>query len=110
MKRLTTYYFLLLVFLNVLFALYLSATTAHYEISINKFLGGYALPGLTEWAIRHPWWPWVCAAVCAVGAMLSLWGKLKDNVLRHLLVITLFVEFGIMFLTVMVFTILWSRA
>jgi len=109
MKRLTTYYFLLLVLLNVFFALYLSFTMTGYEVFLNYLSGGQEFPLWTERAIRYPWWPWVCAAVYAVGAALSLWGKLKDNVLRHLLVIALFVELGVMLLAVAAFTVPWFR-
>ena len=105
MKRLTTYYFLLLVFLNVLFALYLLATTASCENSINEFLGGSALPLWTELAIRYSWWPWVGVVICIVGTMLSLWGRPKDSILRNLLIVFLIVELWVMFNAVMAFTI-----
>jgi len=103
MKRLTTYYFLLLGCLSVFFALYLPLVATSFEDFVSRFGSGI------KWGYPFPWWPWVGVVVCAVGTVLSLWGIPKDNVLRHLLVITLFVELGAMSLTVAAFIVLWFR-
>ena len=102
MKRTMTYYFLLLECLNVLFVLWLSPMVGKYGYDIKETFGA-ALPLATKWVIQYPWWPWGGAAICAVGVVLSLWGILKDNVLRYLLVIILFVEIGLMFFTATAF-------
>ena len=107
MKRLTTYYFLLLTGFNVLFAYYLTFVTANYKAVIQDALEGQALPLYTEWFCQYLWWPWAGVVVCVVGAMLSLWGKPKDNVLRTLLVIFLTVELLIMFVTLVAFHLPW---
>jgi len=103
MKKLTTYYFFLwLGSLNVFFALCLPPVATSFEVFVNSKFGS----GI-QWGCPFPWWPWGGVAVCVVGAALSLRGRLKDNVLRHLLVITLFVEIGLMFLTMMSFAVVW---
>ena len=98
MRKLTMYYFLLLVFLNVFFALCLPPAVASCEAFVNSHFGS----GI-KWVCPYPWWPWVGAAVGAVGATLSQRDRVKDNVLRHLLVITLFVELGAMVFTALAF-------
>ena len=104
MKKLTTYYFLLLAWLNVFFAQYLPNAAAFYEnFYRNSLLGGQPLPLWTELVCTYPWWPWVGVAICVVGTMLSLLGRPKDNVLKNLLIALLIVELGIMIFTMMAF-------
>jgi len=69
MKKLTTYYFLLLTGLNVLFAYYLMFVTANYKVVIQDALEGQALPLYTERFCQYLWWPWVGVAVCVIGMM-----------------------------------------
>ncbi|MCL1920377.1 MAG: hypothetical protein FWG50_04750 [Kiritimatiellaeota bacterium] len=102
MKRLTTYYFLLLAGFNVFFALCLSSATAKHGYLIKESLGT-ALPLPTQWILQYSWWPLAGAAVCAIGTVLSLLGRPKDNTLRNLLIVFLFVELGAMFLTAIAF-------
>ena len=104
MKRLTTYYFLLLGCSNVFFALRVPPMTADYSAVLTGF--GNALPPLTKWFIQNPWWPWTGAAVCVTGAALSFWGSPKDNVLRKVLAGFLIAELVVMFLFVVSFVIL----
>jgi len=104
MKRLTTYYFLLLGGLNVFLVKLLPSAATLYEVVIgNKVLEGQELPWWTEQVLQYSWWPWVGVVICVVGIVLSLLGKLKDNVLKNLLVILLFVELWVMFLSVVAF-------
>jgi len=108
MKKLTTYCFLLIGGLNVLFVHYLSVVSANYGVTVrDKFLDGLPLPWFTEMVLQCSWWPWVGVAICVAGAVLSLLGKPKDNVLRDLLTVLLIVELGIMFLSVIAFNLPW---
>jgi len=104
MKRLTTYYFLLLAGSNLLLAQYLPSAITLFEDVISKGpLGGMQLPFVTERVFGCPWWPWVGVAICVFGAMLSLLGIPKDNVLKNLLVIFLIIEFWALFTTMAAF-------
>jgi len=107
MKRLTMCYFLLLVCLNVFFALCLSSVIASYEAAIRERFGT-ALPPPTEWVFQYPWWPWIGVAVYMIGAVLSLFGKPNDYVLRNLLIVFLIVELGVMFVSMMAFNLPWA--
>jgi len=98
MKRLTTYYFLVLACTNAFFALRLSLTATDERIASLKHLFGDALPRLTEWFLQYPWWPRIGAAVCIIGAVLSLLGTVKDSILKRVLIVFLIVELGVMFL------------
>ena len=98
MKRLTTYYFLLLACSNVFFALRLSLTATADRLAVLKRLFGDALPRLTEWFFQYPWWPWIGVAVCIIGTVLSLLGKVNDSILKRLLIVFLMVELVVMFL------------
>ena len=102
MKKLTSSLFFLLVCFNVFFALCLSSVTAKHGYLIKESFGT-ALPLPTQWVLHYSWWPWVGALICAIGTVLSLLGKSKDNVLRNLLTAVLFVELGVMFLTAVAF-------
>jgi len=104
MKRLTTCYFLLLGGLNVLFVRFLPRAATLYEVVVgNKILEGLELPWWTEQVLQYSWWPWVGVAICVAGAVLSLLGNPKDNVLKNLLVILLIIELGVMFVSVVAF-------
>jgi len=107
MKRLTTYYFLLLACLNVLFAQILSFAMADYKTVLDNKFDGSALPPCTERVFQYPWWPWIGVTGCIIGAILSLWGKPRDNVLKNLLIVFLIVELWIMFYTVVAFHAPW---
>jgi len=109
MKRLTTYYFLLLTGFNVLFAYYLTFVTANYKVVIQDALEGQALPLYTEWFCQYLWWPWVGVVVGVIGVVLSLVGKPKDNVLKTLLIVFLIAEVWFMFATVVAFHFPWYR-
>jgi len=110
MKRLTTYYFLLLACSNFYFARVLSKATTFFDVFVReRFLEGQALPMLTEWVILYSWWPWIGFAVCVIGAVLSLLGIPKDNILKNLLIIVLIVEFWIMFFFVVAFILPWVK-
>jgi len=102
MKKLTTWFFLLLACFNAFFALCLSSVTAKHGYLIQESFGT-ALPLPTKWILQYSWWPLVGAIVCVIGAILSLLGKPKDYDFRNLLTIFLFVELGVMFLTAVAF-------
>jgi hypothetical protein len=101
MKRLTTYYFLLLACFNVFLSLCLSSLTGEYGIIGEE--GDPSLPFLLEWAFQRPLWPRIGVAVCVIGAVLSLLGKPNDNVLKNLLIVALIAELWGMFLTAITF-------
>jgi len=103
MKRLTTYYFLLLAGLSAFFAQYVTLTIVDCKITINDVFEGQALPLWTEWAFQCTWWLWIGVAICIVGVTLSLLGKPKDNVMRTLLAVFLIVELCVMFFTMVAF-------
>ena len=106
MKNLTMCYFMSLAGLNTVFALCLPPLTAYFEV-YAKSIFDTALPSGTIWAYQYSWWPWVGAAICVAGAVLSQRGKVKDKALRTFLIIILFVELGIMFFSVVSFTTLF---
>ena len=103
MKRLTTYYFLLLVFFNVFLSLCLSSATASYSAIGEERAGGMPPSLLMDLAFQRPWWPRFGVVVCVVGAVLSLLGRPKDNVLKNLLIVFLIAELWSMFLTAATF-------
>jgi len=106
MKRLTTYYFLLLACLNVFFALFLPFITNHYKMTVqDTLLEGRVLPLLTERVIQCSCWPWVGVAICVTGTILSLLGRLRDNVLTNLLIVFLIIELWVMFISLVAFNI-----
>jgi hypothetical protein len=98
MKRLVTYYFLLLAYSNAFFALRPPLTITDDRLASLKHLFGDELPRLTEWFFQYPWWPRIGAVICIIGVVLSLLGKVKDSILRRLLVVFIIVELGVMFL------------
>ena len=93
MKKITMCYFVSLAGLNAVFALCLPSMVAYFKSEFGMI-----------WGCPYPWWPWVGVVVCVAGVLLSLWKRVKEKVLRNLLVVVLFVEIGIMFLTVVAFT------
>ena len=93
MKKIVMYYFVALAGLNAIFALCLPPMVAYFKNGFGMI-----------WNCPCPWWPWVGVVVCVTGAALSLWRRVKEKVLRNLLVVVLFVELGIMFITVVAFT------
>ena len=101
MKRLTTYYFLLLAYSNAFFALRPPLTITDDRLADFKHLFGDELPRLTEWFFQYPWWPRIGAVVCVIGAVLSLLGIVKDSTLKRLLIVFLILELGVMFLFMM---------
>jgi len=103
MKRLTTYYFLLLACLNLFLSLCLSSVTAEYSAIGEEGIENPSLPLLLEWAFQRPWWPRIGVVVCVLGVVLSLLGKPKDNVLKNLLIVALVAELWGMFLSVVAF-------
>ena len=107
MKRLTTYYYLLLTCLNVLFALFIPFITSRYKAAVDTLLDGQALPLWTERVVQCPWWPWIGVAICLIGTMLSLLGRIRDNVLKNILVVFLIIELLVVFTSLVAFNIPW---
>ena len=101
MKKLTTYYFLLLVCFNVFLSLCLSSLTGEYGVIGEA--GEPSLPVLLEWAFQRPLWPRIGVAVCTLGAVSSLLGKPSDTVLKNLLMVVLIAELWGMFLSAVAF-------
>jgi len=103
MKKLTTYYFLLLAILSALFAQCLMFAIADCKVAMDDILEGKEWHPWTERAFHCPWWLWIGVAICVAGTALSLLGRPKDYVLRTLLVVFLIVELLILFVTLVAF-------
>jgi len=107
MKRLTTYYFLLLLGLNMIFAQYLRFAVSEFKNGLQNMLEGKPLPLATERLIQFYWWPWMCVVIYGLGLMASLIGKPNDSILRNVLICILIIELLGMFVTAASFNLPW---
>jgi hypothetical protein len=107
MKRLTTYYFILLAGLNVLFATYLGGVIVYFKTTLEEILQGKPLPLATEQLLGCYWWPWLFFGVACLGTLLSILGIPHDRFLRHILIGAIFIELVGVFWTVVALSTPW---
>ena len=83
MKKVSTYYFLGIVVMSLLFGSWVGQATKMFAGAFHRLLEGKPLPPLTNWVIAYSYWPYLVAAFGGVGLILSLGTRLKSETLTH---------------------------
>ena len=99
MRKSSTYYFIVLAFLNLLFGYGLMKWTKELVQSYSILFGEAQLPPLTEMLIKMSGWPYLFVMLASIGTIISITTKIKSSTLNHF-VITFWAykKFGIYFL------------
>jgi len=109
MKKLTTYYFILLGVLNLWFASYLTFVTSEFKDQLFHLQNGRPIPVPTEQLLNCYWWPWVFFAVAGLGTLLSIAVRPDNPLPRRILTNVLGLELVGLVFTVVAFSMPWIR-
>ncbi|MDD5523150.1 MAG: hypothetical protein PHI84_20215 [Kiritimatiellae bacterium] len=105
MKKIGTYYFLLLTVLNALAGYGYGHFTSIMLKEYTHRFGGRPLPQLTTVFLGIPWWPYIFVALCVLGLVLGVATRLQNNVLLHVVILILMIEGYILFMASIAFAI-----
>ncbi len=101
MKKISTYYFAIIIALNLFFGYCVSGWNRTLVKTYSDLFDGARLPPLTEWHISIPWWPYLVAGICGLGLLVSLLSKITSTKLAHVVFVILVLD-ALLMLTTMI--------
>jgi hypothetical protein len=107
MKKISTYYFLVLAATNAWLGFIFIRFNRMMLDEFVRYFEGRALPIITVWATSCPWWPFVLAAFFAGGLALSIATRIRSSMLCHLVIAGLVAESFILFWTMAAYAVPW---
>ena len=109
MKKISTYYFILLAGVNAWLTWFFPIFTGMMDHQWKEDLGGAEVPWATQVFLHAPWWPAVFFAIFLMGTVVSVFVKRQNQMLLHVVILTLMVEGFVLFWAVVSYSIPYLR-
>lgn len=116
MKKLATYYFIVLALLNLYGQLSLADLHKHtYKLYLKSLMGpkfysemreGHDLdymPAISQFVMKYSWWPFIIVGLSLVGAIVSLVTSIRSSALCHFVIALVAADAFMLFLTVIAY-------
>jgi hypothetical protein len=105
MKKIATYYFIVLAGANAWLAWFVPHLTNTMSQQYVRQFEGKPLPELTTVFLNASWWPYILIALCIIGIILCIATRLEDKSLLHIVILTVLIDAIILFYSSVAFAI-----
>jgi uncharacterized membrane protein len=101
MKKTATYYFGVLAALNALAAVVMSSMNGNIALVYARLFEGKPYPAITNMVFECPWWPYIFCVLCLAGCAMSIFSKIRDDSLCHIVILSLATELVLVFMVML---------